>query len=169
MISRLIGSIGLSTTLATALLLGACASEPNKDIKSANEAKQEDNRDYQANKADLKTENRQDIAKEDKKIGEAKEELTKQRTDLAADVNGRLEKADIKAKALRAKMDKVPAPKRSALENDWTTYQSQRTTISEKSKTINTVPNESWNATKLELEDKLRDLERTVDTISAKF
>lgn len=164
---RLLGILG-ATTVSISMLAG-CASEPNKDIKTANEAKQNDSTQYQADKADLKTDNQKDVAKEDKKIGVAKEELAMQRKALAADVDGRLEKADIKAKVLRAKMDKVPAPKRSALESDWSTYQAQRTTVAEKSKTITTVSDDSWNGTKLEIEDKLKDLEHTMDSLSSKL
>lgn len=159
----------ITFAVLAAFTIVGCAKDPDRDIKSANEAKAEEHSEYRTNNAELKAEHREEAVKKDEKVLEARTEMTEQRKELAARVDGRLAKVDAKAASARAKTRNVTGPKRVALDSDWTTFDAQRSTLVQKSKTIASAPDAAWAETKREVEKSLDDLEARVDLLSSKF
>lgn len=161
-------TIGAITILGTAILAG-CASDPNKNIASANESKREEQRAYQVNNAELKSDHRENVAEKERKVVDAHAEMSEERTRFAASVDERITKVDVKSNDVQGKILHVAGPKRAALDSDWNTLQTQRSDVAQKRKALASVPNAGWAEAKRELEKGLDDLEARADLLKSKF
>jgi hypothetical protein len=154
--------------IVSALALG-CASDPNKEIVEANEAKKDDHQKTEQAKAELQQEHRETVVDENKKIVDAQAKLEQDRKDLDAEADRRLAAADKKANEIKQDAKKASAAKKASFEATWKTYDEQRQRASAKRSAIDTVRNDGFAEAKRDLEASLDELDKTVDTLKSKL
>lgn len=177
--------------LLGALALAACASDPNKDVQEAHEARVETQTEYnkdqaqlnqkqtderaelqqeqRSEQADLRGDRGQDSAATSKSVSQAQAEMTQERRDFAADAEKRIQKADAKANELLTKSRALSAAKKAKFDAAWTNYKTSREVAAEKAKTIYVVANPDWSSSKTEVEASIKQLEDSVDNLDKAF
>jgi outer membrane biosynthesis protein TonB len=154
--------------IVSALALG-CASDPNKEIVEANEAKKDDHQKTEKAKAELQQEHRETVVDENKKIVDAQAKLEEERKDLATEADKRLAAADKKANEVKQNAKKASAAKKAGVEATWNTYNEQRQRAGAKRAAIDTVRNDAFAEAKRDLEASLDELDATVDAMKSKL
>jgi hypothetical protein len=177
--------------LIGALALGACASDPNKDVQEAHEARVEQhnetakeqaelNRKQSEDRAELQQEQRseqaelrgdsgQDSAATSKSVSQAQAEMTQERRDFAADAEKRIQKADAKANELLNNSRNLSPAKKAKFDAAWTNYKTSRELAAEKAKGVYVVANPDWASSKTEIENSIKQLEDSVDNLNKVF